>query len=150
MISLFSGEETGLLTHTPLPELPEFNKKLLLSYEKEKIGLYISDNPLGDYKETLLKRTDNIAKILEAANDETALRYYDGRNVVLGGILTSLKVRTTKNKQIMANAVLEDLTGTIGVIFFRKHIQWLRAASPTTRFWIFPASAFKRRFCSPK
>ena len=120
MISLFSGEETGLLTHTPLPELPEFNKKLLLSYEKEKIGLYISDNPLGDYKETLLKRTDNIAKILEAANDETALRYYDGRNVVLGGILTSLKVRTTKNKQIMANAVLEDLTGTIGVIFFPK------------------------------
>ena len=121
MISLFAqDEEIEKGMKIKIPDIPEFPIKLKLSYEKDKTGLYISGNPLSDYSSALSAMSDNITDILEAARDDTAAIHYDGRNVTIGGILGSLKSRTTKNRQLMANAALEDLTGSIGLIFFPK------------------------------
>ena len=73
-----------------------------------------------DYAQALSAQKENISDILEAQHDNSVAVHYDGRSVSLGGIISSLKVRTTKNKQIMANAVLEDLSGSIGLIIFPR------------------------------
>lgn len=121
MISLFAQDEAiNENMKIKLPNIPEFPIKLKLSYEKDKTGLYISGNPLSDYAQALSAQKENISDILEAQHDNSVAVYYDGRSVSLGGIISSLKVRTTKNKQIMANAVLEDLSGSIGLIIFPR------------------------------
>lgn len=119
-MSLFDlTEDAARAARTPLPQLPEYDDKLKLAYEKEKTGLYISGHPLARYAPVLAQQKHTVSKILEAEQDMRTAQYYDSREVTLVGVFTNVRVRTTKKtRQLMANAILEDMTGGIGVIIF--------------------------------
>ena len=137
-ISLFSTEELKN-PEVRYPEIKEFNKKNLLAMEKEMTGLYITGHPLDDYAQSLKMQTTNeISKIfysqetlddtLEADmiegtlfNREDSLQ--DNDRVILGGILSGVNQKVTRNNTIMAFLKLEDLTGTIEVIVFPKTLE---------------------------
>ncbi|MEL7648054.1 MAG: DNA polymerase III subunit alpha [Sedimentibacter sp.] len=108
-----------------LPNLPEYNEKMLLAMEKEMVGVYLSGHPLSEYEEELecvaTTNSSEIAELQEAGEGEennSSLR--DGSRVVLGGIIIKKQNKITKNNSMMAFITLEDLYGTVEGIVFPK------------------------------
>ena len=121
-MSLFDlvREEEKSDFHTPLPDVGEFDRQELLAYEKEVVGFYISGHPLEEYKTFLERRIT--AKTSDFYRDEETgePKVTDGKEVVIGGILTDKKIKYTKNNKIMAFLTIEDLYGSIEVVIFPR------------------------------
>jgi len=108
------------------PKMNEFEKKVILSMEKEVTGLYLSGHPLDEYRnqlEALVTATTSDIISLEEdmmqSNIHSGIRTLtDGDIVTIGGIIIHKKTKTTKNNSMMAFVTLEDLYGTIEVIIF--------------------------------
>jgi DNA polymerase-3 subunit alpha len=94
-----------------IPKLSEVSKKELLGWEKELMGMYLSDHPLGEYKNYLLK-------FAIACRDLTL--DMDGQKVVMGGVVTKVQKIVTKKGDAMAFVTIEDLSGMVEVIVFPK------------------------------
>ena len=140
-ISLFGGEDKEeLMPEIQYPNIKEFDKKLILAMEKEMTGLYLSGHPLDEYKDSLKYQTTiEVEKILSSHNqslednhnDEGEVNLMmnainnvsDGERVVIGGILTEVNRKVTRNNTIMAFVKLEDLSGSIEVIVFPKVLE---------------------------
>jgi len=103
------AEET--VNNLEIPLLEEVPKKELLGWEKELMGVYLSDHPLGEYKNFL-------AKHCESCRELTLDR--EGQKVKIGGIVTRVQVINTKKGDRMAFAVIEDLTGMVEILVFPK------------------------------
>jgi DNA polymerase-3 subunit alpha len=115
------GEATGDAAprhHPAVPAGEEFDKNELLKLEKETLGLYVSDHPLTPIRDQLRRKTDCALNELE--------RRRDGEVVVVGGIVSSLKMMTTKKGDQMVFAGLEDVTGSCEVVAFSSVYQQAR------------------------
>ena len=121
-MSLFdiAGEDTKKQYEIPLPNVGEFDKELLLEFEKEVLGVYVSGHPLDEYMGLWKRIKTNTT--LDFYNDEETdgPSVTDGANAVVGGIITEKKIKYTKTNQVMAFITLEDIAGTIEVIVFPK------------------------------
>ncbi|HWX09337.1 MAG TPA: OB-fold nucleic acid binding domain-containing protein, partial [Gaiellaceae bacterium] len=104
--------------HPAVPAGEEFDKNELLKLEKETLGLYVSDHPLTPIRDQLRRKTDCALNELE--------RRRDGEIVVVGGIVSSLKMMTTKKGDPMVFAGLEDTTGACEVVAFNSVYQHAR------------------------
>jgi DNA polymerase III subunit alpha len=93
----------------------EFDKKQRLAFEKEMLGLYVSDHPLMGAEAALRRRTECSLVELEGVEDGT-LR-------TVGGLVTNLQRKWTKKGDLMAVFVLEDLQSSIEVMVFPKTMQ---------------------------
>ena len=115
VMSLFepSGAD-GATAFDERDEIPDlhFEKKVKLAFEKEMLGLYVSDHPLMGAEEALSRRTE--ATIGELAD------LSDGTTRTIGGVITSLQRKYTKKGDLMAVFTLEDLTTSIEVMVFPK------------------------------
>jgi DNA polymerase-3 subunit alpha len=103
----------GLGLNLTIP-VGEWDKSILLAYEREMLGLYVSDHPLLGIEHVLAAAVDCPISAL-AGEDRT-----DGAIVTVGGILSTLTRKMTKRGDSWASAVLEDLEGAIEVLFFPK------------------------------
>ena len=115
-VSLFDtiGEEfTSELKRDILPEINEFDQRLLLSMEKEMLSVYVSGHPLAGYKE-------KIEKIASINTEEMAslTSRDDNSQVTIAGMITGKKNMVTKSNRMMSFISVEDLYGTIEVIVF--------------------------------
>ncbi len=90
----------------------EWDKKVLLQFEREMLGLYVSDHPLFGVEHVLAGAAD---VTIAAAQAEGA---GESQPLTLAGILSSVSRRVTKAGAPWAQAVLEDLEGSIEVMFF--------------------------------
>lgn len=119
----FGGEET-MEDKDHLPDIPEFDSKELLAYEKEVLGIYLSGHPLDKVRGSLEKYiniTSDRLQLEEEHEDgkgQQELTVYDGQSVVVGGIIAEKKVIFTKSNKKMAFVTLEDLRGTMEVVIF--------------------------------
>lgn len=111
-IGLFGEEEFETINTMELPDMEEMPTKELLRLEKELIGFYVTGHPLDEFRDTL-KRFTPIAKLSEE-------NIKDGMRVTVGGIISDMKLRTTKNGDRMANFILEDFSGLINAIAFPR------------------------------
>ena len=112
-IGLFGDEQTFGVEDIPLPDLPEFPKRVILQNEKELIGFYVTDHPLSEYKEALKRYMP-----LHQFSADTQIA--DGTFVTVAGIISSCNIKTTKRGDTMAILTLEDFTGRFPVIIFSK------------------------------
>lgn len=93
-----------------IPELPEWDHKELLAFEKDTLGFYITGHPLSRYgKQLPLVVSADSSRLQEKADKET---------VTVAGIVSNIREATTKKKEIMAYVTIEDLQGSINAIFF--------------------------------
>ena len=97
----------------PLPQVPEALSRERLHWEKELLGLYLSEHPLGSI-------ADQIAQFVSAYSGDLKDESLDGQRVVIGGIVTGVRTVTTRNKETMAVATVEDLQGTLEVVVFPR------------------------------
>jgi DNA polymerase III subunit alpha len=94
-----------------IPDL-DFDKAQRLAFEKEMLGLYVSDHPLLGAEWILKRRTDGpIAELTERE---------DGSVVTVGGVVTGLQRKYTKRGDLMAVFVLEDLQSAVECMVFPK------------------------------
>ena len=113
VLSLF-GDAEGEPVFDERSEIPnvEFEKAQKLTFEKEMLGLYVSDHPLKGYENALARKTDS--KIIELRELE------DGGFFTAGGVVTNLSKRWTRRGDLMATFDLEDLSSSIEVMVFPK------------------------------
>ena len=101
------------------PNVGEYDKQTLLAFEKETIGIYVSGHPMEEYRELWEKNvTAKTSDFVVGEDGKTVVE--DNSNVVIGGMITSKKVKTTKTNQLMAFITIEDLVGTVEVLVFPK------------------------------
>jgi DNA polymerase-3 subunit alpha len=120
--SLFGDDpEDDVAFDIPVPE-GEWEKQTLLGFEREMLGLYVSDHPLLGIEHALAAETDCSVAQLLSANDEPERNSRgdrgDGQVVTLGGILSGVQRKVTRQGASWAAATLEDLEGAIEVLFF--------------------------------
>jgi DNA polymerase III subunit alpha len=105
----------------PVPD-GEWEKQTLLGFEREMLGLYVSDHPLLGMEHALAAETDcSVAQLLSSADEpERSSRgdRGDSQVVTLGGILSGVTRKVTRQGASWAVATLEDLEGAIEVLFF--------------------------------
>jgi DNA polymerase-3 subunit alpha len=115
VMSLFGdvGDDAagGFNERVAIPTL-EFDKSDRLKFEKEMLGLYISDHPLLGVEAALRRKVD--CSVAEAAEKD------DGAMITLGGVITNLSRKFTKKGDQMAVFVLEDLDSAIEVTVFPR------------------------------
>jgi DNA polymerase-3 subunit alpha len=112
---LFGDDPQASPALTVTPPIPdgEWNKQDRLTFEREMLGLYVSDHPLLGLEHVLAKEADvSIASLSEEGTVE------DGKVVTLAGILSGVQRRITKQGKAWASATLEDLDGAVEVLFF--------------------------------
>jgi DNA polymerase-3 subunit alpha len=109
-----------------IPEVPEWERKELLSLEKETLGFYISGHPLHGYADQL--------RFVSNCDTATIKSKRDKENITIAGVISSLSERLTKKKDVMCNIILEDLHGSLDIIFwpdiYKKFYELLHADEP--------------------
>jgi DNA polymerase-3 subunit alpha len=90
----------------------EWEKSERLAYEKEALGLYVSEHPLSGIRDALRRKTD--AQIVELE------RRRDGDVVTVGGIVGALRQTTTKKGEPMVFMRLDDVSGSVEAIVFNS------------------------------
>ena len=98
-----------------LPPIPvtEWDKPALLAFEREMLGLYVSDHPLLGIEHVLAGHAD--LPIAALMNDETI---QEGAGLTIAGLVTGLQLKRNKRGDLWAIATVEDLEGSVEVLFF--------------------------------
>ena len=121
-MSLFDlvGEEDKKAYEISMPDVGEYAKEVILAFEKDVLGIYLSGHPLEQYRGILEKNIS--AKTTDFQPDEeTGLSgVMDNQKVVVGGMVTEKTIKYTKNNKVMAFVTLEDLVGTVEVVVFPR------------------------------
>ena len=107
-----TGAGDAFSERTPIPADQEFDKSDKLRFEKEMLGLYVSDHPLFGVEAALKRKVEH--DLIDLPNME------DGTPVVVGGVITGLARKFTKKGDQMAVFVLEDLDASIEVTIFPR------------------------------
>jgi DNA polymerase-3 subunit alpha len=102
----------GMIVTPQIPNI-EWDKTDLLTFEREMLGLYVSDHPLFGVEHVLAAAAD---RSIASLSEEGAVA--DGQVVTLAGILSGVQRRITKQGRAWASATLEDLGGAVEVLFF--------------------------------
>ena len=97
-----------------IPEIPvgEWEKSTLLAFEREMLGLYVSDHPLHGLEQVLASGTDTT--LAQVVGSERS----DGQIVTVGGLVAGVQRKTTKQGSLWAIVTLEDLEGSIEIMVF--------------------------------
>ena len=110
---LFGGESATSISNVAL-DIPEgeWEKAMLLSYEREMLGLYVSDHPLLGVEHVLRAGTDmSISELLDDGGHQDQI-------VTIGGLITSVTRKVTRQGASWAVVTIEDLEGAIETLFF--------------------------------
>ena len=126
-MSLFSGVQDSKIM-IRYPDIREFDKKHLLAMEKEMTGLYLTGHPLDQYERALRNQTSikisDIVSVEVLEDDDDSLQadsgVKDGDMVIIGGIITEISRKITRNNANMAFVKIEDLFSVIEVVVFPK------------------------------
>ncbi len=110
-LSLFGGT-TGVRETIHLPAVPEADRREMLNWERELVGLYLSEHPLTPYLNDLRRVVTHDSSTLSEARHEEPVR--------LAGMVTSIRPHQTKTGKMMAWVVLEDLTGVVELVVFPR------------------------------
>ena len=110
-MSLF-GAATGIVEEIHLPEVKNVDKREMLNWERELIGMYITDHPLNEHQATLAQIVSYFSGQLGEAVHEEKVR--------VAGLITVVRPYTTKTGKPMGFVTIEDIQGVIELVLFSK------------------------------
>ena len=110
---LFGGDSiTSVATMEVEVPKGEWDKALLLNYEREMLGLYVSDHPLLGVEHILRANVSkSISELIDEGGDHEQV-------VTIGGLITGITRKITKTGSNWAVVNIEDLEGALEVLFF--------------------------------
>ncbi|MGM9614861.1 MAG: DNA polymerase III subunit alpha [Oscillospiraceae bacterium] len=123
-MDLFSLGEDEPSSSLVLPEVEEFSPMEKMVMEKESTGLYLTGHPMDAYRGIASKLgAVRIGSILASFESEEGPHdFRDGQNVIIAGVVSAVRTRTTKNNTLMSYVTLEDDTGSMELIAFQRAI----------------------------
>jgi DNA polymerase III subunit alpha len=110
-LSLF-GTGTGVDETISLPPVEHVDKREMLNWERELIGVYISDHPLTPYQQTFARIVTHFSGQLGEAQDQEKVR--------VAGLVTTVRPYVTKTGKPMGFATIEDIQGNIELVLFPR------------------------------
>ncbi|GAA4369855.1 DNA polymerase III subunit alpha [Paeniglutamicibacter cryotolerans] len=119
LFSAFDDPSVGSSLAVEVPDVPDWEKKDKLAFERDMLGLYVSDHPLKGLGGLLSQNADlSVTQVL--SDDGPA----DGHIITICGMITSLQRRIAKNSgNAYARCEIEDLSGSMEVMFFGNAYQ---------------------------
>ncbi len=112
--SLFAAEVSETSPIHDEMSASEWSTKVKLSFEKEMLGLYVSDHPLLMVGTTLAIETEPISALTEKQ---------DRASVTIGGLVAGINRRYTKNNELILFLQLEDLDSSVEVVMFPRVVE---------------------------
>ena len=120
-ISFFDSNTINSYVTSVAPDIKEFSKDIILYMEKEILGFYISGHPLEKYKDIIKQKTNmSTIQIKEIKEDNMSLPQIEKTKINIIGMISKVKITTTKKNDMMAFLTIEDLFSHIDVIVFPK------------------------------
>jgi len=110
-MSLF-GAGTGVVENIRLPDVKDVDRREALNWERELVGMYLSDHPLTPYQKTLAELVSYFSAQLGEASHEEKVR--------VAGSVEVVRPYTTKNGKPMGFVTIEDIQGSIELVLFPK------------------------------
>ena len=122
----FMGEEEKKEFEVRLPDVGEYDKEEMLSFEKEVLGIYISGHPLEKYETMWRKNISALTSDFQLNEETNKSRVEDESRQIVGGMIIAKTIKYTRNGKTMAFLTLEDLVGTVEVVVFPKDYEKYR------------------------
>jgi DNA polymerase-3 subunit alpha len=110
-VDLFGNSHAFASPKLRLDKTASASKNERLYWERELLGLYVSEHPLSEFAGYFSKKTTNCQQLKLKAN---------GERVIVGGIINKIKKIITKNSQTMLFVKIEDLTSGVEIVVFPK------------------------------
>ena len=120
-----------------MPDVEEYDKEMVLAFEKDVLGIYLSGHPLERYRNIMEKMIS--AKTTDFQPDEESgiPKVYDGQKVIIGGMITEKTIKYTRNNKVMAFLTVEDLLGTVEIVVFpRDYEKWQSMLNEDARVFV--------------
>ena len=120
-----------------MPDVEEYDKEMILAFEKDVLGIYLSGHPLERYRNIMEKMIS--AKTTDFQPDEESgiPKVYDGQKVIIGGMITEKTFKYTRNNKVMAFLTVEDLLGTVEIVVFpRDYEKWQAMLNEDARVFV--------------
>ena len=108
----FFGSIVGVEDEIKLPFAPGVDTREQLEWERELIGLYVSDHPLAPYDDYLKRKITHFSGQLKEATSRST--------VTVAGLVTKFRNHQTKTGKAMGFITLEDIQGSIELVVFPK------------------------------
>lgn len=118
-IDMGMGDGPGLAIE--IPDLPEFDRRQKLAEEREMLGLYVSDHPLRGVEVALERHQD--VEIAQVVGEDAVA----DRIVRIAGLVSSVQTKVTKQGNPWAIATIEDLSGSVDVLFFPRSYETIQS-----------------------
>ena len=113
LFGVFREDEPAHADTEKLPPVPEWDEHQRLAYEKEVLGFFITGHPLEKYRDKLLDFSVIAAEAISAMKNGT------GRDEInAAGVVTNVRVLKSRKGDLYAQAILEDMTGSVEAIVF--------------------------------
>ncbi|MCL1839166.1 MAG: DNA polymerase III subunit alpha [Propionibacteriaceae bacterium] len=122
---LFGDTSQDMVHALAIPEMPEWNKSTKLAFEREMLGLYVSDHPLQGLEHVLSANSDFTIRELLAQEEFTQNR------ISIAGMITQITRKQNKKGGVWAILTVEDLDAAIDVLLFPKDYQRVATALAT-------------------
>ena len=120
-----------------MPDVGEYPKEMLLSFEKEVLGIYLSGHPLESDQELWQKYITNTTNDFALDEESGAVRVADQAGAVVGGLIADKTIKYTKNDKVMAFLNLEDLVGNMEIVVFpRDYEQYSSMLAEDARIFV--------------
>lgn len=115
-----AGEEEKESYEIRLPDVGEYSKEMLLAFEKEVLGIYVSGHPLEEYEGIWKKHITAVTSSFLLDEESGSVLLQDGSTATIGGIIADKKIKYTKQDKVMAFLQIEDLAGSVEVVVFPR------------------------------
>ena len=108
-----------------MPDVEEYDKEMILAFEKDVLGIYLSGHPLERYRNIMEKMISAKTTDFQPDEESGVPKVYDGQKVIIGGMITEKTIKYTRNNKVMAFLTVEDLLGTVEIVVFpRDYEKW--------------------------
>ncbi len=121
-ISLFdiAAEEDKDDFDIKMPNVGEYDKEMMLSFEKEVLGIYVSGHPMEEYQELWQRHITNTTNDFALDEESNSVHIADQLSAVVGGMIAEKTIKYTKQDKVMAFLNLEDLVGNVEIVVFPR------------------------------
>ena len=133
----FLGEEEKEDFEVRMPDVEDYKKEEKLAFEKQVLGVYVSGHPLEDYLELIRKQADATSMDFQLDEESGLPKVTDQGLYTLGGMVSNVTLKVTRNNQNMAFLTLEDMYGSVEVVVFARDFEKNRSIlTPDAKLFI--------------
>ena len=120
-----------------MPDVEEYDTEMILAFEKDVLGIYLSGHPLERYRNIMEKMISAKTTDFQPDEESGVPKVYDGQKVIIGGMITEKTIKYTRNNKVMAFLTVEDLLGTVEIVVFpRDYEKWQAMLNEDARVFV--------------